>query len=57
MKAYLSIAEVAERLSVSQMTIRRMVAGNAIVKPVRVGGQLRWSIDQLAKWEQSLLAK
>lgn len=45
----LTLRETAERLNVSEKTIRRLVA-NRELAAIRVGNQLRLDADQLEAW-------
>ncbi|MDZ4784243.1 MAG: hypothetical protein SGJ19_28685 [Planctomycetia bacterium] len=54
MSDYLSIAEVADRLGVSTLTIRRWWYSGSIIPPVRLSKRcLRWHAAKLALWETS----
>ena len=47
----LDIAMVAEMLSVSPRTVRRMADAGKMPKPLRLGGKLiRWRPDEIAEW-------
>jgi excisionase family DNA binding protein len=49
LRPLLSLKEAAERLNVSERTIRRLIA-NRELRAARVGNQLRIDADQLEEW-------
>lgn len=54
MSAYLSIQEVADRLGVSILTVRRWWYSGDLLPPVRLGKRcLRWHAKKLELWEVS----
>lgn len=46
----ISIRAVAEKLSVSTRTVRKMLATNRLPAPVRLGRSVRWRETELAEW-------
>ena len=46
----LTIQDVAERLRVSSMTVRRMWYENRIPEPIRIRGSIRWREQDIAEW-------
>jgi excisionase family DNA binding protein len=45
----LSIPAVAERLAVSERTVRRLIAGGGL-PALRIGGQIRVDANELKRW-------
>jgi prophage regulatory protein len=48
--ALIRAAELAEMLSVSVRTLWRLRSGRQIPKPVRLGGAVRWRLDEVRQW-------
>jgi len=51
---FLTVADVAERLTVSVPTIWRWAREGAIPSPVKIGGATRWKLSDLEAFEASL---
>ena len=52
---FLTLREVigSEHLNCSESTLRRMLARNEFVKPIRLSGRaLRWSSESVERWMQ-----
>ncbi len=50
----LTVNDVAKLLKLSIRSVWRHVATNAIVKPIRIGGSLRWRASDIATWLASI---
>lgn len=50
----LTVNDVAKLLKLSIRSVWRHVATNAIVKPIRIGGSLRWRASDVANWLASI---
>ncbi len=44
------IEELADLLSLSKRTVSRMMSSGRMPAPVRLGGSLRWQIDDVEQW-------
>jgi len=42
--------ELAEMLSVSPRTINRMLSSGRLIPPIRLGGSVRWRLDEVERW-------
>lgn len=49
-KTFLSVKELAVRLSVSEKTIYRMINDNKIPYGIKIGGQWRFNAEKIDKW-------
>ena len=49
-KLLISARELAELLSVSLVTVRRMDSASKLPRPVRLGGSVRWRRDEIEAW-------
>ncbi len=41
---------LAELLAVSLRTVRRLDSAGKLPRPVRIGGAVRWRLDEIAAW-------
>ncbi len=46
----LTAEQLADLLQVSERTLRRLVASGKIMKPNRIGRQLRWPLREITRW-------
>lgn len=46
----LTIHEVADRLSLSRTTVRRMYTQKLMPEPRKIGRSLRWEEDEIERW-------
>lgn len=46
----ITIDEFAKLLKVSKRTLWRWVSGGSVPSPLRLGGTVRWPLDQIRKW-------
>ena len=46
----ISAEEVAEMLSISTRTVWRLLSTGKMVQPIRIGGSVRWSLEQVRQW-------
>lgn len=42
--------EVAEILDVSTRTVWRLLSTGKLVQPLRIGGSVRWRLDEVQEW-------
>lgn len=42
--------ELAEMLSISSRTINRMQSSGRLIPPIRIGGSVRWRLDEVEQW-------
>ncbi|QEG37724.1 helix-turn-helix transcriptional regulator [Bythopirellula goksoeyrii] len=42
--------ELAEMLDVSTRTVWRLLSTGQLVQPLRIGGSVRWRIDEVQEW-------
>ena len=45
-----SVEDVAELLSASERTVRRLDSAGKLPRGIKVGGLKRWRLDELAAW-------
>lgn len=45
-----SIKEVARLLDISPRSIRRRLSGGEMIEPIRIGGNIRWRLDEVKAW-------
>ncbi len=50
----LTVNDVAKLLKLSTRSVWRLVAANAIVKPIRIGGSIRWRASDVTTWLASI---
>lgn len=50
----LTIGEVADWLSVSTITVRRLMATGDLPAPLKIGRQLRWPVLVISEWIAAL---
>ena len=50
----LTVNDVAKLLKLSTRSVWRLVAANAMVKPIRIGGSIRWRESDLSTWLASI---
>ncbi|MBL8827914.1 MAG: helix-turn-helix domain-containing protein [Planctomycetaceae bacterium] len=48
--ALITAGELAQLLRVSKRTLWRLRSSGAVPSPLRLGGNVRWSLDQIRKW-------
>jgi predicted DNA-binding transcriptional regulator AlpA len=48
--ALITAAEFAQMLSVSVRTLWRLRSAQAVPEPVRLGGAVRWRLDEVRQW-------
>ncbi|MFO0941532.1 MAG: helix-turn-helix domain-containing protein [Pirellulales bacterium] len=46
----LTIQELAAVLKISQRSIWRLVSNGQLVKPIRIGGSVRWRVQDVKEW-------
>jgi excisionase family DNA binding protein len=46
----ISVAEVARMLSISPRTVWRLLSTGKIIRPIRLGGAVRWRYDDVVRW-------
>jgi excisionase family DNA binding protein len=46
----ISVHDLATILKVSQRTIWRLLSAGKLVKPIRLGGVVRWRYDEIQRW-------
>lgn len=46
----LTIRELAALLKISERSIWRLVSSGQIVKPIRIGGSIRWRVKDVSEW-------
>lgn len=46
----ISADQVAEMLSVSTRTVWRLQSTGRMVQPIRIGGSVRWRLDEIRQW-------
>jgi excisionase family DNA binding protein len=46
----IAAAEVAKLLQISKRTLARLQSKGAIPPPVRLGGSVRWRLEEIQKW-------
>lgn len=46
----IAAAEVAKLLQISKRTLARLQSAGAIPPPVRLGGSVRWRLEEIQKW-------
>ena len=54
MSKYLKLSEVQELLSLSDRSVRRLVADGTLPAPVKLGGARRWNEDEIKQYLQKL---
>ncbi|MBL8826453.1 MAG: helix-turn-helix domain-containing protein [Planctomycetaceae bacterium] len=42
--------DVAKMLEVSERTVWRLLSGGQLVHPVRLGGSVRWRVEDVKRW-------
>ena len=50
----LTVNDVAKLLKLSTRSIWRLVAANAMAKPIRIGGSIRWRESDVTTWLASI---
>ncbi len=50
----LTVNDVAKLLKLSTRSVWRLVHANTIVKPIRIGGSIRWRPSDVATWIASI---
>ncbi len=48
--ALITAAQLADMLSVSLRTLWRMRSGGRLPNPVRLGGAVRWRLEEIKQW-------
>jgi len=46
----ISVTEVATMLSISPRTVWRLLSTGKIIRPIRLGGAVRWRYDDVVRW-------
>lgn len=46
----ISADEVAQMLSISTRTVWRLLSTGKMVQPIRIGGSVRWRLDEVKEW-------
>ncbi len=49
----ISVAEVAKMLDISPRTVWRLLSAGKLIRPVRLGGAVRWRYDDVIRWIQN----
>lgn len=53
----LTVNDVAKLLKLSVRSVWRLVAANLIVKPIKIGGSIRWRVEDFNTWLATLPAQ
>jgi len=48
--ALISATELAELLQISTRTLWRLRSAGKLIRPIRLGGSTRWSLDEVQTW-------
>jgi len=46
----ISASELAKRLGLSLRTVRRLDCSGKLPRPVRIGGAVRWRVEEITAW-------
>lgn len=49
----ISAEQVADMLSISTRTVWRLLSTGQMVQPIRIGGSVRWRLDEVRQWIDS----
>ena len=49
----ISAEELSKMLSISKRTVWRLLSAGKIVRPIRLGGSVRWRLDDVRSWIES----
>ena len=52
-----TVKDVAQALKVSQRQVWKLLAGGRIPAPVRIGRSVRWPVEAIARWIETLQAE